>query len=287
MVVVGAFNQVQTSLRWFVDNFSSIADWRATLLRVASFRTSILTMDRLGLTARDIAFEEDSSSSIRIDDLCVATPAGSVMLSEPHLDLKPGEHILIVGEQSVGTCLFRAIAGLWPWGSGRITFPARQSIIFRPTQPYVPPGVLRASITYPDSADTFEDGVIAKALADVGLERLEPLLGKSDRWDHLLSDDEKHRLALARVMLQRPLWVVIDNALNLVDPASRRQIEAIFTGPLADVGVIHVGDDENHSGFFTRTLHLVRDPNGPSFNPADAVGASDRIQPPPQTLAAR
>jgi vitamin B12/bleomycin/antimicrobial peptide transport system ATP-binding/permease protein len=73
------------------------------------------------------------------------------MLSEPHLDLKPGERILIVGEQSVGTCLFRAIAGLWPWGSGRITFPARQSVVFRPTQPYLPPGVLRASITYPDS----------------------------------------------------------------------------------------------------------------------------------------
>jgi putative ATP-binding cassette transporter len=60
------------------------------------------------------------------------------MLSEPHLDLKPGERILIVGEQSVGTCLFRAIAGLWPWGSGRITFPARQSVVFRPTQPLCP-----------------------------------------------------------------------------------------------------------------------------------------------------
>ena len=151
MVAVGAFNQVQTSLRWFVDNFSSIADWRATLLRVASFRKSLLTMDRLGLTARRIAIEEGDSPSIRIDDLRVATPAGTVMLSEPHLDLKPGERILIAGDQGVGTCLFRAIAGLWPWGSGRITFPARQSVLFRPTQPYVPPGVLRASITYPDS----------------------------------------------------------------------------------------------------------------------------------------
>ena len=33
MMVVGAFNQVQQSLRWFVDNFSNIADWRATLLQ--------------------------------------------------------------------------------------------------------------------------------------------------------------------------------------------------------------------------------------------------------------
>ncbi len=38
MVIVGAFNQVQQALRWFVDNFSSVADWRATLLRVARFR---------------------------------------------------------------------------------------------------------------------------------------------------------------------------------------------------------------------------------------------------------
>jgi vitamin B12/bleomycin/antimicrobial peptide transport system ATP-binding/permease protein len=273
MVVVGAFNQVQQSLRWFVDNFSTIADWRATLLRVASFRKSMLTMDSLGLTARDIAFEEHDSPSIRIDDLRVATPAGSVILSDPHLDLKPGERILIAGEQGAGTCLFRAIAGLWPWGSGRITFPTRQSVVFRPTQPFVPPGVLRASLTYPNSAGAFDEGAITKALADVGLERLEPLLGKSDRWDHLLSDDEKHRLALARVMLQKPLWLVIDNALNLVDPASRRQIEAIFTGPLADLGIIHVGNDENFSGFFTRTLHLVRDPDGPSFDPARAVGS--------------
>ena len=135
----------------------------------------------------------------------------------------------------------------------RLANPSR----FIPTHAYVPPGVLRASITYPHSADASNDAVIAKALADVGLERLEPLLGKSDRWDRLLSDDEKQRLAFARVILQRPRWVVIDNALDLVDPASRRRIEAIFTGPLVDVGVINIGNDENDSGFFTRTLHLV------------------------------
>jgi ABC-type uncharacterized transport system fused permease/ATPase subunit len=48
MVAVGAFNQVQQALRWFVDNFSTIADWRATLLRVASFRLALLEMDKLG-----------------------------------------------------------------------------------------------------------------------------------------------------------------------------------------------------------------------------------------------
>jgi putative ATP-binding cassette transporter len=38
MVVVGAFYQVNQSLRWFVDNFAMIAEWRAALSRVIAFR---------------------------------------------------------------------------------------------------------------------------------------------------------------------------------------------------------------------------------------------------------
>jgi putative ATP-binding cassette transporter len=288
MMVIGAFNQVQQSLRWFVDNFSSIADWRATLLRVASVRKTILTMDRLGLSARRIAVDEAVGPSIRIDDLHVAAPAGCIMLSETHLELKPGEHILIVGERGAGkTLLFRAFVGLWPWGSGRIALPARQSIVFIPTHAYVPPGVLRAAITYPRSADVYDDRTIAKALADVGLERLQPLLDTMGRWDRQLSDDEKQRLTFARVILQRPRWVVVDDALDLVDPASRKRLEAIFTGQLVDVGVIHIGNDKNEGGFFTRTLHLVTDPNGPTFKPAEQIGTRDQIEPAREALSSQ
>ena len=286
MMVVGAFNQVQTSLRWFVDNFSNIADWRATLLRVASFRRAILTMDELGLSASRITLEETDSPSVRFDDLRVATPVGCVMLNERHLDLKRGERILIVGQRGAGkTLLFRAIVGLWPWGSGRITRSAREHIAFMPTHAYVPPGVLRASIMYPRSANIPDDAVIAKAFAEVGLDRLKPLLGKEDRWDHLLSDDEKQRLAFVRVILQRPQWVVIDDALEVFDLVSRRRIEAIFVGQLANVGIINIGNDENDSGFFTRRLQLVNDPNGLTFKPADVAAAPGQIQPPQQTFA--
>lgn len=287
MMVVGAFNQVQQSLRWFVDNFSSIADWRATLLRVASFREAILTMDKLGQTASRIDFEQSKDQSIRIDDLHIAAPDGSFMLSEPHVEMKPGERILITGENGAEkTLLFRAIAGLWPWGSGNLTQSAHQSIMFMPARAYVPPGTLRAAVAYPHPADVYETTLITKAFADVGLEHFQPELDKTDRWDRRLNDDEKQCLAFVRVILQKPRWVVLDDALDILDPVSRGRIEAVFSGELIDVGIINIGRDEAGSGFFTRTLRLVADPHGPTFKPADQRGSLDQAEPAREALPA-
>ena len=61
MMVVGAFNQVQSSLRWFVDNTGSIADWRATLLRVMNFRQALLSVDTVEAGAGLIDRKEDSA----------------------------------------------------------------------------------------------------------------------------------------------------------------------------------------------------------------------------------
>src|ERR1700688_3183421 len=102
MMASGAFIQVQSSLRWFVDNFSTIADWRATLLRVASFRRAVVATD---------------PGMISIDDLEIASPAGATMLEEKNVQIKAGERVLIVGESGTGkTLLFRALAGLWARG---------------------------------------------------------------------------------------------------------------------------------------------------------------------------
>jgi len=276
MMIVGAFNQVQTALRWFVDNFSGIADWRASLLRVAAFRKAIMSMDELGQTASRIEFAEAEDQSIKMDDLHVASPEGCVMLSEPHAKMDAGERVLITcrnGEEKA--LLFRAIGGLWPWGSGRITHPARQTMMFMPVRAYIPPGALRAAVVYPHPTDVYDIAAIAKALADVGLEHLEPHLDTVDRWDRQLSDDEKQRLAFARVILQKPLWVVVNDALDVLDPESRTRIEALFARELVDVGIINIGHDQPESSLYVRKLHLVMDPLGLTFKPAREHGLAE------------
>ncbi|MFY9970419.1 MAG: ABC transporter ATP-binding protein/permease [Roseiarcus sp.] len=285
MMIVGAFNQVQQALRWFVDNFSSIADWRATLLRVASFRKAVLAMDELGHSTSRINFEEGESESILLDKLKVAAHDVCIRLGEPSAELKPTERVLVSGDTGESRALFfRAIGGLWPWGSGRITYPARRHIMFVPIRAYVPPGSLREAVAYPHSCDKFENEAIDKAIASVGLGHLTPPSEGPERWDHWLTDEEKQRLAIARIILHRPRWVVVNDALDMLDPEWRQRIAAMLKDELSDIGVINIGRERFEAGMFSRTLRLMIDPHGPTMTrggDSSASGAS------PENLSAK
>jgi len=263
MMVIGAFNQVQQSLRWFVDNFSTIADWRATLMRIASFRRALLSMDHLGQAGSHIEMEE--GASIRIEDLQISTAAACLSLSETNIEVKSGERVMVIAQSDANkSLLFRALAGLWPWGCGRIVHPPRSAMMFIPARAYMPPGTLRAAIVYPRSDLDFDDAIIAKAFSDLGIERLLPALDKSDRWDRL-NDDEKQCLAFVRAILQKPGWIVLDDAFALMATVSRSRVQTVLEDTLAYAGIIYLGE-EGLNGLFTRHLHLLADPNGPCFD---------------------
>jgi vitamin B12/bleomycin/antimicrobial peptide transport system ATP-binding/permease protein len=268
MTIVGAFNQVQQALRWFVDNFSVIADWRATLLRVADFRKIIQKMDIIGENISGIAYIETDKTTVSIFDLVIAAPETSIRLSESHIELNAGEHVLVSGEiGSEKTLVFNALAGHWPWGTGQIYHPERKLMMFMPARAYIPPGTLLAAITYPRSADDYIEAHVLKALADVGLERLQPLLNTSDRWDRILNADEKQCLAFARVILQRPQWVILNEVFELMDPLSRSRIQALFKHELPEVGMISISSSRTQNGFFSRGIKIMTGANGPVIKP--------------------
>src|ERR1700678_2886808 len=261
MLASGAFMQVQSSLRWFVDNFSTIADWRATLLRVASFRRAVIDTDVLHDVESRIAFVSGDPGKISIDDLEIASPAGATMLQEKKIEIRTGEKVLIVGESGTGkTLLFRALAGLWPWGAGRVAHPRGEELLYMPRTPSLPPGTLREVLAYPSATAAFDAAAYAKALARLKLDRLVPLLDVSRRWDHELSEDEQQTLAFARVVLHAPPWILIDEVLDALDEDARQAILDIFADDLKHTGVIHIGRAEAHDHLFSRVLHLVKEP---------------------------
>ena len=263
MMAAAAFTQAQSSLRWFVDNFSIIADWRATLLRVASFRSALTRTEEQREFDSRIQYTEGEPGSITIADLKIVSSAGWDLLKEKNVVVRAGERVLIVGAPGTGkTLLFRALAGLWPWGSGNIIHPKDEGIFYLPRgSPYLPRGTLREVLAYPLKVESFESAAFARALGRLGLERLEPLLDTTHRWDRELTTDEQVSLAFARIVLQRPRWVLVDETFGSLDDETLERVTDVFAQELQDTGLINIGRSaQARDPLFSKVLHLVKAP---------------------------
>ena len=278
MMAVGAFNQVQQALRWFIDNFNAIADWRATLQRIATFREAMIAVDRVGANEKQIEFAEASDDKLVLENLEVATPTGCAKLDQPQVEIAQGERVLIVGESGAGkTILFHTIAGLWRWGTGRIELPSGHRVMFMPRQPYVPLGTLRAALAYPSAQGTHKDEELVAALSSTGLERLASSIDQAARWDKELSFDEQQLLVFTRMLLHKPHCVIIDEALDTLDDGVRKSIMSLFNDKLKDTAVINIGRPDRDSHFFKRVLHIIKEPSGPSFIPDISTHSFGRV----------
>ncbi|MEZ5935686.1 MAG: ABC transporter ATP-binding protein/permease [Alphaproteobacteria bacterium] len=263
MMVVGAFNHVEAALRWFVDNFSRIADWRATLMRVATLQDTLPALDTLGEGVERVDLVQGGAEPCGFEDLSVVLPDSRVRLQETSVEILPGDRVVILGERRSGkSTLFRALAGLWPWGSGRVRMPPPERTMFMPQRPYIPLGSLRAVLAYPAPPDRFTDDACRKALERVDLNELSASLDQDRRWDKELTMDEQQRLAFARLLLHAPACVVLDDGMGALSERHRALMLSIVDQELADATLIAIGRERFGTPAHQKTLHVRREPNG-------------------------
>ncbi|HEY4968726.1 MAG TPA: hypothetical protein VII35_02410, partial [Steroidobacteraceae bacterium] len=144
-------------------------------------------------------------------------------------------------------------------GSGSITRPRGEQIFYLPRgTPYMPRGTLREVLAYPLKAESFDESAFKRALYRLGLERLTPLLDTTHRWDRELSQDEQLCLAIARILLQSPPWVLVDGTFGSFDDDVLELVIDVFSNELRRTGVIHIGGPARAHPLFTRVLHLIK-----------------------------
>ncbi|MFT3973239.1 MAG: ABC transporter ATP-binding protein/permease [Amaricoccus sp.] len=256
MMVVGAFNQVQSSLRWFVDNTGVIADWRAALFRVMSFREALVGLDAADAAGGVIAREETEAGPLVLDAVRVRSRHGTVSLADDRVEVGAGERVLLLGQPGSGrTTFFLALAGLWRNGEGRITMPPGAQVAYLTQRPLLPTGVLREALV-PEGV-TPDDAAIGTALARVGLGQLSGRLDQAGRWDVELGTGEQERLGYARLLLARPAWLVADEGLDPRDDPNRQLLLSILSQELAGTAVVNISQRREPAGFYGRVVELV------------------------------
>lgn len=257
LMAVGAFTQVQQSLRWFVDNTVVIADWRATLFRVASFRQALRGFDEIEDKAGGVDVVTTAESRLVLKNLVVATPSGRISLDAKRIEIVPGDHVLIVGEPRSGkTLLFHTLAGVRRSGAGEIRLPPETDIVFMPRRPYVPALALRDVLAYPETSANYSDADFVAALDRMGLRRLATRLDRVTRWDRELIESDQQALAFARLLLRRPRFVIVDEAIDSLTAAARVALFDVFAHELAGAALVSISGPRSRDNFYSRVYRL-------------------------------
>ena len=258
MQIASAFDRVQASLAWFLDNYQTIAAWKATTDRLTSFEASIEQHTRpraLGVEAQ--------ADGLRAHGVQVDLPGGVTLLRDVEVQVAAGDTVLVQGPSGSGkSTLLRTLAGIWPFARGRISQPAQMMAI--PQLPYFPEGSLRAALAYPDPVERYDDDQLRAALNDAELPQLAARLGDEEAWGQKLSGGERQRLAIARVLLKKPRWVLADEATSALDGPTEAKVYGAMLDALrmAGGGVVSVAHGHALEHLHARRWVFERDESG-------------------------
>ena len=258
-----AFSSVQSSLSFFVSSYRQIAEWRAVIDRLAGFEAAIAAGRQASDTPPVVSVApRQGSTAIAADDLEVNLPTGAPLVRAHGMAFPAGEQVLVTGPTGSGkSTLFRAIAGIWPFGAGTVTVPAGARVVALPQRPYFPVGSLEGAVSYPALPGTFDRARLAEVLAAVGLPGMASRLDEHAHWNRMLSLGEQQRLALARAILLEPDYLLLDEATASLDEASEADLYRLLRERLPRMAIVSIAHRSTLNVFHRRRLVLERDGN--------------------------
>lgn len=257
MQTASAFGQVQNSLSWFVNSYDTLAQWKATVDRLTGFSEALESARAEQRSGSGFDLTESEQRSMTLDDVAVALPNGRVILDKVDLAIAPGQRLVIQGPSGSGkTTLFRVLAGLWPFGRGKVRIPKGSKVLFLPQKPYLPVGTLKEALCYPDKVDAHPAAEVAEVLGACQLDHFVDRLEETGNWSMIMSPGEQQRLSFARALLVKPEWLFLDEASSALDEATEGVMYRLIAGRLPDVTMVSIAHKPSVVAFHDRRAVL-------------------------------
>lgn len=241
MQVSNSFGQVQGAMSYFVEAYTTIAQWCAVVRRLVGFTEHVDDAKQL-----ESKLQLAESDLVGLEQVDIGLPTGQLLLRDCNLNLTNAHSLLIMGASGTGkSTLLRTLAGLWPYATGKIFLPKAECCLFLPQRPYLPLGSLKQALAYPLVEESLSQEYSDEQLNDVlkvcRLPQLVDKLNVIDDWSRILSLGEQQRLAFARILLYKPQYVFLDEATSALDESLEATLYDILKQCLPETKIISVG----------------------------------------------
>lgn len=261
-----AFQQLVPQLGFFVHLYPRVATQISYLNRLKALDDAIDHERPVGITA---GAGTAPGVAVATAGLVIRRPHGEPLVEIGDWQVRRGERWVIRGPSGAGkSTLLRALAGLWPDGTGQVALADSSTAMFVPQRLYLPLGTLKAAICFPDAPEDHDDAAIAALLDLVHLSHLADDMHAPRMWSEDLSPGEQQRIALMRILLQKPDLLILDEATSALDPANTRHFHDLLEQRLGDVTVISVVHDERLHRYHDHALVI-----------ADGRAVAERLEP--------
>lgn len=250
-----AFGSVTSALSFFPQVYPGFTTWRAEANRLREFLYVNDKAPQAGIVTK-----AGEPGYVAGKGLLLRDAASAEIARVPDFALAQGDRCLVRGRSGCGkSTLLRAVAGLWPYGEGTITRCA-EGALFVPQRSYIPPGSLKAAITYPHDESSYPDSQCAEVLRACGLGAYVGSLKEIDRWDGRFSGGEQQRVAFARVILANPSTLFLDECTSALDTQSERELYQLLVDRLPHATVVSVAHRKELAEFHTLTIDFPARP---------------------------
>jgi putative ATP-binding cassette transporter len=270
-----AFIEVQAAISWVADNYNRIAEWYASGKRVMDIVEACDAIDG-ELPKPVMRPPADGGIMVALDGVAINDGNGRQLIADASVAAAAGDTVHVCGESSTGkSVLVRVLAGLWPSTRGTVVAPDNRCVMIVPQKSYLPLGPLKGALLYPQPDLAAGTEQLADVLQRVGLAALVPRLDEVARWDQVLANGERQRLAVARVLLHKPQVVVLDDALSALEDEVQEALLARLKGDLPGTAIVSLAQRPAPNGRHDRQLVLERRADGAVLVPMAGPALAD------------
>ena len=258
MQISSAFGRVQESLSYFVDMYSSIAEWQAVVERLTGFGLHMKQVKQEN-AQQDLHRRPGATDAITATGMDVTLPDESAVLQNVSFTLEPGTNVLIKGVSGSGkSTLLRALAGIWPYVKGTLEIPSETKLMFIPQRPYLPLGTLKESLLYPGT-ESRTDEELKQLMEDCCIGYLYDKLYMEADWSHVLSVGEQQRLAFVRALIYKPVWLFLDEASSALDEETEAKVYTLLMEEARQTTLVSVGHRSTLNKYHQKVLYLDKE----------------------------